>query len=178
MCDNDKDIMTENQYDVYLQVYNIQWNKTVATALNRCMRWVGLGGIYHTGLMVHGREFDYGYVSEEGKSGIKELAPKQRLVNSGGCFKFTFRKSIYLGTTDMTLEEIRGILDTEGKSSWPGTSYSPISQNCNHFSYTLATGLGVEDNYPCWINRPARFAGGMKRLARWVNRPARLFARS
>jgi len=150
--------MHASEYDVYLQVYDFVWNEKIALPLNKCMRRLGLGGIYHTAIRVHGLEFDFTM------DGIDINQPMSQDAS------FKFKKRIYLGRTDLSRDEILGVLNTTGRRCWPNTSYMIINQNCNHFTHAMAKGLGVQHTFPRWINRPARIGGKVQRLISRIRR--------
>ncbi|GAU27024.1 hypothetical protein TSUD_313860 [Trifolium subterraneum] len=77
---------------VYLNVYDL-------TPINGYAYWLGLG-VYHSGVQVHGIEYGFG-AHENDTTGIFEVQPKN-------CPGFTFRKSIFIGTTDLGMKDVRG----------------------------------------------------------------------
>ncbi|CAI8599254.1 unnamed protein product [Vicia faba] len=80
---------------VYLNVYDL-------TPMNGYAYWFGLG-VYHSGVQVHGVEYGFG-AHERETTGIFEVQP-------GHCPGFTFRKAIYIGSTDLGPNEVRGFME-------------------------------------------------------------------
>lgn len=82
--------------------------------------------------------------------------------NFGKFFNFKLDKvdhydseSIYLGKTDITdFHQFQAIVE-DLKKKFPGKSYHPITNNCNHFSDAFAKLLLKGKGIPGWINRSA-----------------------
>ncbi|KAI3684348.1 hypothetical protein L6452_33571 [Arctium lappa] len=123
---------------VHLNVYDL-------TSMNGCAHWLGIG-VYHSGVEVHGVEYAFGS-HENATTGIIEGEPKEWKG-------FTFRKQILIGWTEMSLREIRGIMEELGEY-YKGTSYNMITRNCNHFCNDVCIRLTGKP-IPNWINRLAR----------------------
>ncbi|XP_076904803.1 deSI-like protein At4g17486 [Bidens hawaiensis] len=123
---------------VYLNVYDL-------CSLNKCAYWLGLG-VYHSGVQVHGVEFAFGF-HKHATTGIFEGEPKQ-------CEGFVFRKQIRIGWTEMSLKEIRGLMEELG-GDYRGNSYNLITRNCNHFCIDACIKL-TGNPIPNWINRLAK----------------------
>lgn len=95
---------------------------------------------------VHGVEYAFG-AHDYPTTGIFEGEPKQ-------CDGFTFRKSILIGWTEMTAQEVRGVME-ELAGKYRGDAYNLITKNCNHFCNDACirlTGIPI----PSWVNRLAR----------------------
>ncbi|KAK6127882.1 hypothetical protein DH2020_038390 [Rehmannia glutinosa] len=123
---------------VYLNVYDL-------TSMNGYAYWLGLG-VYHSGVQVHGVEYAFG-AHEYPTTGIFEGEPKQ-------CDGFTFRKSILIGWTEMTLGEVRTVMEKLAEK-YRGDAYNLITKNCNHFCNDACIKL-TGNPIPNWINRLAR----------------------
>ncbi|WOG86319.1 hypothetical protein DCAR_0205521 [Daucus carota subsp. sativus] len=127
-----------NRAPLYLNVYDL-------TPINNYLYWVGLG-IFHSGIEVHGLEYGFG-AHEYSSSGVFEVEPKS-------CPGFIFRRSVLLGTTDMSHSEFRSFMENlSGK--FHGDTYHLIAKNCNHFTNEVClrlTGKGI----PGWVNRLAK----------------------
>nr|XP_009386047.1 PREDICTED: deSI-like protein At4g17486 isoform X2 [Musa acuminata subsp. malaccensis] len=123
---------------VYLNVYDL-------TPVNNYLYWFGLG-VFHSGIEVHGMEYGFG-AHDYPTSGVFEVEPKS-------CPGFIFRRSVWLGTTDMSHSEFRLFIeDVAGK--YHGDMYHLIIKNCNHFTDEVSrhiTGKPI----PGWVNRLAR----------------------
>ncbi|KAD4585490.1 hypothetical protein R6Q59_035939 [Mikania micrantha] len=123
---------------VYLNVYDL-------TSINGCAYWLGLG-VYHSGVQVHGVEYAFGY-HEQSTTGVYEGKPAE-------WEQFTFRKQILIGWTEMSLRQIRGLME-ELAGDYKGNSYELITRNCNHFCNDACIRL-TGNPIPTWINRLAR----------------------
>ncbi|KAI7987595.1 DeSI-like protein [Camellia lanceoleosa] len=106
-----------NRALLYLNVYDL-------TPMNNYLYWFGLG-IFHSGIEVHGLEYGYG-AHEYPTSGVFEVEPRS-------CPGFIFRRSVLLGSTDMSCSEFRSFMEhLSGK--YHGDTYHLIAKNCNHFT--------------------------------------------
>lgn len=127
-----------NRVPLYLNVYDL-------TPINNYLYWVGLG-IFHSGIEVHGLEYGFG-AHEYSSSGVFEVEPKS-------CPGFIFRRSVLLGSTDMSHSEFRSFMENlSGK--FHGDTYHLIAKNCNHFTNEVClrlTGKAI----PGWVNRLAK----------------------
>ncbi|XP_072984088.1 deSI-like protein At4g17486 isoform X1 [Typha latifolia] len=123
---------------LYLNVYDL-------TPINDYLYWVGLG-IFHSGIEVHGMEYGFG-AHEYPTSGVFEVEPKS-------CPGFVFRRSVWLGSTDMSRSDFRLFIENlAGK--YHGDTYHLIAKNCNHFTEDVCTRLTGKP-IPGWVNRLAR----------------------
>ncbi|URE04888.1 UPF0326 protein [Musa troglodytarum] len=123
---------------LYLNVYDL-------TPINKYLYWFGLG-IFHSGIEVHGQEYGFG-AHDYPTSGVFEVEPKS-------CPGFIFRRSVWLGTTDMSRSEFRILIeDLAGK--YHGDTYNLIIKNCNHFTDEVCMHLTGKP-IPGWVNRLAR----------------------
>ncbi|KAK4728457.1 hypothetical protein R3W88_021445 [Solanum pinnatisectum] len=128
----------KNRSLLYLNVYDL-------TPVNNYLYWAGLG-VFHSGIEVHGLEYGYG-AHEYPSSGIFEVEPRS-------CPGFTFRRSVPLGSTDMSCSEVRSYMEhISGK--YHGDSYHLIAKNCNHFADEVCSHLTGKP-IPGWVNRLAR----------------------
>lgn len=107
-------------------------------------------GIYHTGIEVNGVEYCFAGAPEASGTGVQSQVP--RATPEGGQWKFM--QTIELGFVTLSSSEFEKILN-EMRDAFPANTYDLIHRNCNHFSKTVAKRLGVEKNYPSWINRAA-----------------------
>ncbi|KAG2573771.1 hypothetical protein PVAP13_7KG276300 [Panicum virgatum] len=123
---------------VVLNVYDL-------TPMNNYLYWFGLG-IFHSGIEVHGMEYGFG-AHEFPTSGVFEVEPKS-------CPGFVYRRSLWMGTTDMSRAEFRSFIENlAGK--YNGNTYHLISKNCNHFTDDVCKNL-TRKSIPGWVNRLAR----------------------
>ncbi|KAL1315271.1 hypothetical protein HN51_042047 [Arachis hypogaea] len=125
-------------FPVYLNVYDL-------TPINGYAYWLGLG-VYHSGVQVHGVEYGFG-AHERDTTGIFEVEPRH-------CPGFTFRKSIFIGNTDMGPNDVRCLIEKLAQE-FSGNTYHLIQKNCNHFCQDLSLKL-TGRSIPRWINRLAR----------------------
>ncbi|KAG5098611.1 hypothetical protein JHK82_048465 [Glycine max] len=123
---------------VYLNVYDL-------TPINGYAYWLGLG-VYHSGVQVHGVEYGFG-AHERDTTGIFEVEPRH-------CPGFTFRKSIFIGSTDMGPKDVRAFMERLAEE-YSGNTYHLIQKNCNHFCEDVCVRL-TGKSIPRWVNRLAR----------------------
>lgn len=95
---------------------------------------------------VHDIEYGFG-AHENDTTGIFEVQPKN-------CPGFTFRKSIFIGTTDLGPRDVRALMEKLAQE-YSGNSYHLISKNCNHFCHDVCLKL-TGKSIPRWVNRLAR----------------------
>lgn len=123
---------------LYLNVYDL-------TPVNDYLYWVGFG-IFHSGVEVHGMEYGFG-AHEYPSSGVFEVEPRS-------CPGFIFRRSIRMGSTDMSRSEFRTFME-QLASKYHGDNYHLIAKNCNHFTDEVCFRLTGKP-IPGWVNRLAR----------------------
>lgn len=123
---------------LYLNVYDL-------TPINNYLYWFGLG-IFHSGIEVHGMEYGFG-AHEYPTSGVFEVEPKS-------CPGFVFRRSVLLGSTDLSRAEFRSFME-HLSSEYHGDTYHLIAKNCNHFTEEVSMRLTGKP-IPGWVNRLAR----------------------
>ncbi|XP_057509984.1 deSI-like protein At4g17486 isoform X1 [Actinidia eriantha] len=131
-----------NRALLYLNVYDL-------TPVNNYLYWFGLG-IFHSGIEVHGLEYGFG-AHEYPTSGVFEVEPRS-------CPGFIFRRSVFLGSTEMSSPEFRSFMEhLSGK--YHGDTYHLIAKNCNHFTDEVCMRLTGKST-PGWVNRLARLVSG------------------
>lgn len=91
-------------------------------------------------------EFAYGG-HDYNETGVYSIKPK----SLGGA---SFIKSVYLGHSWLSLEEIADII-LQASTKWIGRDYDLLRHNCNHFTGALSLALCGSD-VPVYINRAAR----------------------
>jgi len=128
----------EEAAHVYLNVYDL-------TQMNGYVYWAGLG-VFHSGVEVHGVEYAFG-AHDFPTSGVFEVEPRQ-------CPGFTFRKSIYIGTTSLSPSQLREFLE-QVAGNYNGDTYHLIAKNCNHFCNDVCLKL-TGRSIPGWVNRLAK----------------------
>ncbi|XP_024996209.1 deSI-like protein At4g17486 isoform X1 [Cynara cardunculus var. scolymus] len=149
---------------LYLNVYDL-------TPVNNYLYWLGFG-IFHTGIEVFSmkpvyrcfaltqnslhvsclasRIYDMEYAfgaHEYSTSGVFEVEPKS-------CPGFIFRRSIPLGSTDMSPTEFRTFME-HLSNKYHGDTYHLIAKNCNHFTNEVCMRLTGKP-IPGWVNRLAK----------------------
>ncbi|KAJ0961616.1 hypothetical protein J5N97_001113 [Dioscorea zingiberensis] len=122
----------------YLNVYDL-------TPINNYLYWFGLG-IFHSGIEVHSMEYGFG-AHEFPTSGVFEVVPKS-------CPGFIYRRTVWLGTTNMSRSEFRTFMEHLAVK-YNGDTYHLISKNCNHFTDDVCKQLTGKP-IPGWVNRLAR----------------------
>ncbi|KAK4528710.1 hypothetical protein GAYE_SCF63G6655 [Galdieria yellowstonensis] len=129
---------------VYLNVYDLvdPENPERFTGLNAYLHKIGVG-FYHSGVEVYGVEFCFGG-SESSDTGVFHVEPK----NAQGA---SFRKSIYIGNTPLSPNEVFLVVQILA-DSFRGNTFSLLRRNCNHFSDLLCFYL-TGKHAPKWINR-------------------------
>ncbi|XP_058085593.1 deSI-like protein At4g17486 isoform X2 [Magnolia sinica] len=131
-----------NRTHLYLNVYDL-------TPVNSYLYWFGFG-IFHTGIEVHGVEYAYG-AHEYPTSGVFEVEPKS-------CPGFVFRRSVWLGSTEMSRSEFKLFME-HLSGNYHGDTYHLIAKNCNHFTDEVCMHLTGKP-IPGWVNRLARLVSG------------------
>ncbi|KAA8526033.1 hypothetical protein F0562_007867 [Nyssa sinensis] len=127
-----------NRALLYLNVYDL-------TPINNYLYWFGLG-IFHSGIEVHGLEYGFG-AHEYPTSGVFEVEPRS-------CPGFIFRRSVLLGSIDMSRSEFRSFME-HLSAKYHGDTYHLIAKNCNHFTDEVCLRLTGKP-IPGWVNRLAR----------------------
>lgn len=91
---------------------------------------------------------EYGFGAHEyPTSGVFEVEPKS-------CPGFIFRRSVLLGSTDLSRAEFRLFME-HLSSEYHGDTYHLIAKNCNHFTEEVSMRL-TGKSIPGWVNRLAR----------------------
>lgn len=105
---------------------------------------VGLGGVFHGAVEVHGHEWSFGFCAKG--TGVYSCPAR------GNPF-YTYRETISLGNTAKSRAEVRALL-ARLKKEWPGNSYNLLNRNCCHFCEVFSKELGTR-SVPGWLNRLA-----------------------
>lgn len=127
-----------NRALLYLNVYDL-------TPINKFLYWLGLG-VFHSGIEVYGSEYGFG-AHEYPTTGVFEVEPRS-------CPGFIFRRSVLLGSTDMSRSEFRLFME-ELSQKYRGDTYHLVARNCNHFTDDVCMQL-TGKHIPGWVNRLAR----------------------
>ncbi|XP_037960016.1 deubiquitinase DESI2-like isoform X2 [Teleopsis dalmanni] len=134
---------TSTQEPVFLNIYDLNW-------INGYTNILGFG-IYHTGVEVYGKEYCFGGHCCKA-SGIFIIPPRnERALGTN----VRLRQSMRIGATSLSDHNVEELIDAMG-TTFSGSRYHLIQNNCNHFSNALTNVLcGID--IPSWINRLARF---------------------
>ncbi|XP_061368270.1 deSI-like protein At4g17486 [Gastrolobium bilobum] len=135
--ERERNIEENSCFTVYLNVYDL-------TPINNYLYMLGLG-IFHSGIEVHGMEYGFG-AHEYATSGVFEVEPRS-------CPGFIFRRSVLLGSTDMSISEFRSFMERLS-AKYHGDTYHLIAKNCNHFTDEVCQQL-TGNPIPAWVNRMA-----------------------
>ncbi|CAM6037781.1 unnamed protein product [Sphagnum compactum] len=134
--------------EVVLHVYDVTNSgsgraNAMIQRLNKILRdGMGIGGIFHGAIQVCDEEWSFGYC--EFGTGVFCCTPTMNPM-------YTHRESIVLGHMLLSRRRVGQIL-SELSREWNGSSYDPLSRNCNHFCDALCERLGVQ-KLPLWVNR-------------------------
>ncbi|KAG6528236.1 deSI-like protein At4g17486 [Zingiber officinale] len=122
---------------LYLNIYDI-------SPVNKYLYYLGIG-IFHSGIEVHGMEYGFG-AHDFSMSGVFEVEPKS-------CPGFIFRRSVWLGTTNISRSEFRLFMEDLSEKYY-GDTYHLMDKNCNHFTEEVSMQL-IGKPIPGWVNRLA-----------------------
>ena len=139
------------QSSVTINIYDM-----LPSVINKFTTKIGMGGVFHTGIEVYETEYHFGGNVQE-RSGIFERSPcdAETLKQDFSLKHLRLKKSIHMGITSLTEEEIREKIN-ELKKEFTGNRYQFTNRNCNHFA-SVFTQILVGKEIPVWINRPANF---------------------
>jgi hypothetical protein len=128
---------------VMLNVYDVS-NNTRIEKVNKYIKAVGAGGIFHAAIEIFGKEYSFGVTLRRNTkvTGIFACEPKQ-------CPMHHYRESVYLGDCDLTPAQVERILE-DLRPQWLASSYNIFRKNCCFFSREFAIQLGVGD-IPEWV---------------------------
>jgi len=132
---------------VYLSVYDL--NEDWLQANNLFRNVLHIGGAFHTGVEVYGREWSYG------QEGVSSIQPRRHEVH-------IFRQSVYMGMTTKTPAEVIELLQIEVMPRWTGSDYDILRRNCCSFADFLCGRL-VRKHIPGWVNRFPKVASAASR---------------
>ena len=131
---------------VVIHVYDVSRAEAIAQLNDvTCV----VGGVFHAGVEIYGREWSFGYRVEPGVTGVYSIEPRS-------CPGHVWRESIRLGECALDERAARAAIAAL-EPRWPGEGYDLIRRNCAHFCDDVCDALGVEQP-PRWLNRFARGA--------------------
>ncbi|KAH9300816.1 hypothetical protein KI387_012399, partial [Taxus chinensis] len=138
---------------IYLNVYDL-------TPMNGYVYWAGLG-IFHSGVEVHGVEYAFG-AHDYPTSGVFEVEPCQ-------CPGFTFRKSVFIGSTTLSPAELREFIEQHA-GNYNGDTYHLIAKNWSLCNCLLPEGLHVsvvrhQPDYQAYEGEKKRLRSSFCRLS-------------
>ncbi|CAK0806566.1 unnamed protein product, partial [Prorocentrum cordatum] len=136
--------------EVVLHVYHFGQSAGVR-ALNGALLQFGVGGAFHTGVEVHGREWAFGFKDGSG-SGVFCTEP-------GGHADHSHWFALAQGATPLSESEVDALVQRLSKE-WVASGFDSFSRNCADFSQELCLGLGV-CGPPAWVGRGPRLAGSV-----------------
>jgi len=112
----------QRRQDVVLHLYDL--SDGLATTLSPWLLGRTLGGIWHTGIVVHGREYYFGGEIYQDKPGETRFGtPTAKLT---------------LGITLLSLPELEHFLVNQVRPEFTQKAYSVLHHNCNHFTNRVA----------------------------------------
>ncbi|KAI8889924.1 DUF862-domain-containing protein, partial [Backusella circina FSU 941] len=143
------------KHRVYVNVYDM-----IRPNYLTFIGYYGLGvGIFHSGVEVRGREYCFGGHDMPNMTGVFVIEPKI------GIPELLFKRSIDMGTTDLTDKEVEDTL-LQLSEEFAGNSYNLLTRNCNHFTEEFVKRL-TGGSVPAWINRAARLGNMFPCVVPW-----------
>lgn len=139
-----------NLYDVSNAI-NIQLLNGIIANKNAAFK---LGGVFHAGVEINGREWTFGFVSEG--SGVKAKTPRTDPQHH-------FRETVRLPNTRLSEKEVFELLENLSRE-YMGSSYSLLTRNCCHFAEDLCQQLGV-GSLPPWVHRLHRVGDSIRKVS-------------
>lgn len=131
-----------NASPVLLNVYDL--NEDWLRANNLFGDVLKIGGAFHAGVEIHGREWSFG------QNGITYILPRSHEVH-------VFRQSIVMGVTSWSLHQVASLIERDFTNLWTGPQYDIFRRNCCSFADALClalTGRGI----PPWVDRFPKIA--------------------
>jgi len=135
---------------VFLNVYDL--NQDWLHANNLFHDVLRIGGAFHAGVEVYGREWSFG------QEGVSSTPPRAHEVH-------IYRKSIPMGRTDMSPAEVSQLVECDVVPRWQRGDYDLLRRNCCSFADFLCGRLvrrripGVVDRFPKVASAASRGLG-------------------
>ena len=145
---------------VWLHVYDVTKRSNVQN-VNALLKPMGMGGLYHAAIEIHGREYSFGGSQDSQGTGIYAYLPKQ-------CPWHNYRESVYLGECELSKKQVRAVLKSM-EPRWMATSYNLFRKNCCGFSEEFAKELGV-NTLPRWLHVLAEKTVHLEPLLQGIDR--------
>lgn len=130
----------EDDCAVYLNIYDL--NEEYLLANDIFQEVLELGGAFHAGVEVYGREWSFG------TTGVGFNRPKTHDVH-------VYRQSILIGYSQYDPDQVETIIEDVMNHRWPGSSYQLLSRNCCTFSRAFCKHL-TGNVIPDWVDRLPR----------------------
>ncbi|CAE8637053.1 unnamed protein product [Polarella glacialis] len=136
---------------VFLNVYDVSESELIQriNRLTTANDAILAGGVFHAGVEVYGKEWCYG-ATEPGRTGVGAVLPRMHPQHR-------YRATVYMGTTDISPEDISRILAGMAPQ-WPGCHYNLIHHNCLTFCNSVLEEKLSLRRIPGWVDRAARIA--------------------
>eukprot|EP00756_Hemistasia_phaeocysticola_P049525 Hpha_TRINITY_DN24022_c0_g1::TRINITY_DN24022_c0_g1_i1::g.130417::m.130417 len=132
---------------VTLHVYDVT-NQSVIGYLNQLTHdKMKLGGVFHGGIEVYGREWSFGYTADPEDSGVF-------WCNPAACDMHKYKQAVPLQETQMSEKEVMELVQSMS-TDWKGGTYDLLGRNCCSFSNAFAEALGA-GSIPKWVNAFAK----------------------
>mmetsp|Transcript_44115 Transcript_44115/g.127594 ORF Transcript_44115/g.127594 Transcript_44115/m.127594 type:complete len:252 (+) Transcript_44115:109-864(+) len=141
------EIQAADDAQVYLNVYDL--NEDWLHANNLSLHVLNLGGAFHTGVEVFGREWSYG------QEGVSSNEPRAHAVH-------IYRMSVPMGATDKGHAEVMQLIEREVMLGWQGSDYDILRHNCCSFADFLCARLAGK-RIPGWVSRFPKVASAASR---------------
>ena len=147
----------EDEYDVdgdvfgnatvFLNIYDLNDEWLQSNHISKDI--LNIGGAFHAGVEVHGKEWYFG------QEGIECQAPRHHDVH-------VYRTSIPMGSTCYPEAEVTRFMTRVMSKQWNGNDYDMLERNCCNFAEALCRHL-VGRAVPDWVTRFPRVASSARR---------------
>ncbi|KAF4690652.1 hypothetical protein FOZ60_017143 [Perkinsus olseni] len=139
-CCPRRSLRTLDSNAVFLNVYDLDEG---VVRLNTFMSRIGIGGAFHVGVSVFGKEYYYSGIGPPSAADDPDLDPERCLLARPTHHDVhVYRESAYLGSTALTERHVYELVRRLGKF-WTVGRYDLLRRNCCQFAEAFADGLGV-----------------------------------
>ena len=132
---------------VFLNIYDLNEEWLQSNHISKDV--LNIGGAFHAGVEVHGKEWYFG------QEGIECQEPRQHEVH-------VYRSSIPMGNTCYPEHEVQRFMLKVMSKQWLGGDYDMLERNCCSFAEALCQYL-VGRAVPNWVTRFPRMASSARR---------------
>lgn len=132
---------------VFLNIYDLNEEWLQSNHISKDV--LNIGGAFHAGVEVHGKEWYFG------QEGIECQEPRQHEVH-------VYRSSIPMGNTCYPEHEVQRFMHKVMSKQWLGGDYDMLERNCCSFAEALCQYL-VGRAVPNWVTRFPRMASRARR---------------